>query len=71
MKMRSGYSASTVRCWRFDLVAARVVRAAVLAIGNTIPIAVAVHATGHAIAGTVATIYAALSVGNLVSNAAG
>ena len=47
--------------------AARVVRAAVLAIGNTIAIAVAIHTIAHAI--TIALICDTTSVRNLVSNA--
>jgi hypothetical protein len=54
-------------------VTARVIRAAVLAIGNSIAIAVAIHTIRHTIAIMIAntTMFATIPVRNLVSNASG
>jgi hypothetical protein len=56
---------------RYGLITVRIVRASVLAIGNTIAIAVAIHAIGDTIAVSISPIYPATSVGRLVSDAAG
>jgi hypothetical protein len=53
------------------LIAARIVRAPVLAIGNTIAITVAIHSIRDTITVTISMIRATLSVRNLVSNATG
>jgi len=64
-------SASIVRCRRVVLVAARVVRAAVLGIANTIAIAVAIRAIRHAITVTISMMHAAIPDRNFVGNTAG